>query len=67
MLDEVSQHILDEETDMYPAARQVLAPSDWDAVDRAVAELAHLTTRRQRFDAGVSPPRRCSRSIEPDR
>jgi hypothetical protein len=40
LLDEVAQHILDEETDMYPAARQLLAPSDWDAVDRAVAELA---------------------------
>ncbi len=40
MLDKVAQHILDEETDMYPAARQVLAPSDWEAVERAVAELA---------------------------
>lgn len=40
LLDEVVQHILDEETDMYPAARQILAPWDWAAVDRAVAELA---------------------------
>jgi len=39
LLDEIVHHITDEEADMYPAARQVLAPADWDAVDLAVAEL----------------------------
>lgn len=28
-------HIAREETDLFPAARQVLSPSDWDAVERA--------------------------------
>ncbi|HTH06581.1 MAG TPA: hemerythrin domain-containing protein [Ilumatobacteraceae bacterium] len=35
----VTNHILHEETDMYPAARQILGPADWEQIDRAVASL----------------------------
>ena len=32
-------HMVREETDMFPAAEQLLSPADWDAVDEAVAHL----------------------------
>lgn len=32
----LEDHILREETDMFPAAHQVLAPGDWDAIDEQV-------------------------------
>ena len=32
-------HMVREETDMFPAAEQLLGPADWDAVDAAVAHL----------------------------
>ena len=41
VLDVLSEHILDEETDMYPAARQLLDATQWAAVDHAVQHLYH--------------------------
>jgi hemerythrin-like domain-containing protein len=32
-------HMVREETDMFPAAEQLLGPADWDAVDAAVVHL----------------------------
>ena len=32
----LEDHILREETDMFPAAHQLLAPTDWDAIDEIV-------------------------------
>ena len=39
VLDILSAHILDEETDMYSAARQLLDATQWAAVDHAVHHL----------------------------
>lgn len=40
LIDLLDEHTRDEETDMHPAARQLLGPEQWAAVDRAVATLA---------------------------
>jgi hypothetical protein len=32
----LADHTLREETDLFPAARQLLAPDQWDAVDQRV-------------------------------
>jgi hemerythrin-like domain-containing protein len=37
---ELREHIFREETDLFPAAHQLLSPAQWDAVD-AAAEFAH--------------------------
>lgn len=37
----VERHVFEEETDLYPAIRQLFAPADWDDVDH---RLRHLTT-----------------------
>lgn len=36
LIDVLRRHILREETDLFPAAHQMLAPAQWDAVDREV-------------------------------
>jgi hemerythrin-like domain-containing protein len=36
----LAEHIAREESDLFPAAHQLLAPSQWDAVDAAIAEAA---------------------------
>jgi hemerythrin-like domain-containing protein len=36
LIELVEDHILREETDLFPAARQLLAPERWDAVDQRV-------------------------------
>lgn len=36
LIELVEDHILREETDMFPAARQLLDPDDWDAIDDRV-------------------------------
>jgi hypothetical protein len=38
LIDLVEDHIFREETDMFPAARQLLDPEHWDAVDHRVAQ-----------------------------
>ena len=45
---DVVVHVFDEETDLYPAIRQVFAPSDWDRVD---ALLEHLDEAAGAADA----------------
>lgn len=35
LLDELEGHIAVEESDLFPAARQLLGPADWDEVERA--------------------------------
>jgi hemerythrin-like domain-containing protein len=40
LLDALDAHMAREEDDMFPAARQLLGPADWDAVEAAVAGLA---------------------------
>ena len=40
LVDLLDEHTRDEETDMHPAARQLLGPEQWAAVDCAVATLA---------------------------
>ena len=39
LLMSLEAHMVREETDMFPAAEQLLGPADWDAVDAAVAHL----------------------------
>ena len=39
LLKSLEAHMVREETDMFPAAEQLLGPADWDAVDAAVAHL----------------------------
>ncbi len=39
LLKSLEAHMVREETDMFPAAEQLLGPADWDAVDAAVAPL----------------------------
>ena len=39
LIELVEDHILREETDMFPAARQLLDPDQWDAVDGRVLQL----------------------------
>ena len=39
LLMSLEAHMVREETDMFPAAEQLLSPADWDAVDEAVAHL----------------------------
>lgn len=39
-LDVLQEHILEEETDMYPAARQMLGAVEWDAIDRTLDAIA---------------------------
>jgi hypothetical protein len=41
----VERHVHAEETDMYPAAHQLLAPADWDDLDRRVAATESLAKR----------------------
>lgn len=36
----VERHVFEEETDLYPAIRQVFAPSDWDRIDAVLGDLA---------------------------
>ena len=38
LVDLLEDHIQREETDLFPAARQLVTPERWDAVDRAGAE-----------------------------
>ena len=38
LIELVEDHILREETDLFPAARQLLAPDQWDAVDQRVSQ-----------------------------
>jgi hemerythrin-like domain-containing protein len=38
LVDLLDEHILREETDMFPAARQLLDAAQWDAVDEAVSQ-----------------------------
>ena len=38
LIELVEDHILREETDMFPAARQLLDPDQWDAVDHRVSQ-----------------------------
>lgn len=40
LIDLLDEHTRDEENDMHPAARQLLGPEQWAAIDRAVATLA---------------------------
>jgi hypothetical protein len=39
LLESLEAHMVREETDMFPAADQLLGPADWDAIDAAVAHL----------------------------
>ncbi len=39
LLQSLEAHMAREESDMFPAAEQLLGPADWDAVDAAVAHL----------------------------
>ena len=39
LLKSLEAHMVREETDMFPAAEQLLGPADWDAVEAAVAHL----------------------------
>ena len=39
LLKSLEAHMVREETDMFPAAEQLLSPADWDAVNAAVAHL----------------------------
>jgi hemerythrin-like domain-containing protein len=39
LLVSLEAHMVREEADMFPAAEQLLGPSDWDAIDAAVAHL----------------------------
>ena len=39
LLKNLEAHMAREETDMFPAAEQLLGPADWDAVDAAVVHL----------------------------
>ena len=38
LVDLLDEHILREETDMFPAARQLLDAAQWDAIDEAVSD-----------------------------
>ncbi len=35
----VERHVFEEETDLYPAIRQLFAPSDWHDVDQRVTSV----------------------------
>lgn len=48
----VERHVFDEETDLYPAIRQLFGPADWTDVDRRLRQLA--TTPRTE-PAGLVP------------
>ncbi len=39
LLDALDAHMAREESDMFPAAEQLLGPADWEAVSAAVAQL----------------------------
>lgn len=39
LLDELEGHIAVEESDLFPAARQLLGPAEWDEVERAHQEI----------------------------
>ena len=45
LVDALHDHILREETDLFPAAHQMLAPAQWSAVDTAVSEIAKQEQR----------------------
>ena len=39
LVKDLEGHMVKEETDMFPAAEQLLGPDDWDRIDAAVAHL----------------------------
>ena len=46
LVDVLREHIVREETDLFPAAHQMLEPNHWSAVDAAVLELAAVDVAR---------------------
>ncbi len=49
----LEDHILREETDMFPAAHQLFAPTDWDEID---AEVGRPTPSEGVLRAAIEPP-----------
>ncbi len=46
MIELLEDHILREETDMFPAARQLLDPEQWEAVDQRVVLIPKSPARQ---------------------
>lgn len=48
----LEDHILREETDMFPAAHQLFAPVDWDAIDELVGRVPPAPTTAAQAEIG---------------